>query len=580
MTFYQILTLASIVEREAVLAEEKPTIAGVYQNRIDGIKGVKNRLLNADPTVIYGADTVALAEMPLRRVAELLLLEGARDADEGASRCPANLAGLPDVHRSRVSSPWPIATPSLGFDRCGARPGHQGQATSTSSRSPTAAASTPSPRPRHEHRRTREVRLQLMAVAPAERCPSRPTSPHRRRRERLAAWDEADRDRPAGAPRPAPSAVRGGGRRCVFRRSSRAHALPHRVRARRGRGAGRGQLRAVPRDGRRDGRPRRLALHGSRRNARRRSARIVEAYRDLPTRWPELLAAVGAKRVAVEADVVSHADWERLAAAAPDVELVPGRGLARGATGRPRSRPSWSASRRPVPWRIAHSPRSCRDIQPGVTEAELALDLEWLMRTSGAEALAFDVACLAGPEAALPHGSPGDRPVLDRAGPAVRLRRAGCRLPERHDADALRRRADRPRPGDLRARRDARRRQRSRHSSPVSRRRPPRARRCRSGRAIDARRPATSSRPPATATHFGHGARTRDRARDARGAEPRPACARRRRCRSPTVFSVEPGIYLDGETGVRIEDLVALDAAAGTVERLTRFPREVLVVGG
>jgi Xaa-Pro aminopeptidase len=48
---------------------------------------------------------------------------------------------------------------------------------------------------------------------------------------------------------------------------------------------------------------------------------------------------------------------------------------------------------------------------------------------------------------------------------------------------------------------------------------------------------------------------------------------------SPTVFSVEPGIYLDGETGVRIEDLVAIDAAAGTVRRLTRFPREVLVVG-
>ena len=48
---------------------------------------------------------------------------------------------------------------------------------------------------------------------------------------------------------------------------------------------------------------------------------------------------------------------------------------------------------------------------------------------------------------------------------------------------------------------------------------------------------------------------------------------------SPTVFSVEPGIYLEGETGVRIEDLVLLDAGAGRVERLTRFPREVLVVG-
>ena len=48
---------------------------------------------------------------------------------------------------------------------------------------------------------------------------------------------------------------------------------------------------------------------------------------------------------------------------------------------------------------------------------------------------------------------------------------------------------------------------------------------------------------------------------------------------SPTVFSVEPGVYLDGETGIRIEDLVAIDAAAGRFERLTRFPSDVLVVG-
>ena len=48
---------------------------------------------------------------------------------------------------------------------------------------------------------------------------------------------------------------------------------------------------------------------------------------------------------------------------------------------------------------------------------------------------------------------------------------------------------------------------------------------------------------------------------------------------SPTVFSVEPGVYLEGEMGVRIEDLVLLDAEARRVERLTHFPREVVIVG-
>jgi hypothetical protein len=31
--------------------------------------------------------------------------------------------------------------------------------------------------------------------------------------------------------------------------------------------------------------------------------------------------------------------------------------------------------------------------------------------------------------------------------------------------------------------------------------------------------------------------------------------------------------------GVRIEDLVVLDAAAGRVERITEFPRDPLIVG-
>lgn len=54
MTFHQVLTLASIVEREAALAEERPLIASTYRNRL-GEKCARETFgyLQADPTAQY-----------------------------------------------------------------------------------------------------------------------------------------------------------------------------------------------------------------------------------------------------------------------------------------------------------------------------------------------------------------------------------------------------------------------------------------------------------------------------------------------------------------------------------------------
>ncbi|HEY8171382.1 MAG TPA: endolytic transglycosylase MltG [Candidatus Limnocylindria bacterium] len=58
LTIDEAVTIASIVEREAVLQEERERIAAVYINRyLNPDNGITNGLLNADPTLQYGLTT-------------------------------------------------------------------------------------------------------------------------------------------------------------------------------------------------------------------------------------------------------------------------------------------------------------------------------------------------------------------------------------------------------------------------------------------------------------------------------------------------------------------------------------------
>jgi UPF0755 protein len=112
LNFYQVLSLASIVEKEAKLDEEKPLIAGVYQNRLNGIPGIRNKILNADPTVIYANDTDQLEALDFDKWQEYRFGTVPKGVSLRDVPLPESLQGYQTyTHPGLI--PGPIATPTL-----------------------------------------------------------------------------------------------------------------------------------------------------------------------------------------------------------------------------------------------------------------------------------------------------------------------------------------------------------------------------------------------------------------------------------------------------------------------------------
>jgi UPF0755 protein len=109
MSFYQVLTLASIVEREAMLDSEKPLIAGVYANRLDPKKWPLG-LLQSDPTIFYLHDSLELAKEPVTDWPAYVFwapIKGGLTSDP----LPAALAGY-NTYTSKGLPPGPLDTPT------------------------------------------------------------------------------------------------------------------------------------------------------------------------------------------------------------------------------------------------------------------------------------------------------------------------------------------------------------------------------------------------------------------------------------------------------------------------------------
>lgn len=278
----------------------------------------------------------------------------------------------------------------------------------------------------------------------------------------------------------------------------------------------------------------------------------------------------GVRNLGVDPGAIRHAIWERMREAAPGLTLMPTKG--------------WGVALRAVkePAEIERIAAACAvadralaavlpKLLPGATEAEVAWLLEREMREGGAEALAFDVAALAGANAALPHGNPGARPfqrgevaLFDFGAQVAGYRSDMTRtlfVGAASDLDlALYQRVLDGQRAAIAA---------LQHAVENGASALP------SGRAADDAARAAMGNVNGVYEHgLGHGIglQTHESPSLSRGASEAPLP-------SPTVFSVEPGIYLEERIGIRIEDLVAVDLAGRSLSTLTRFPSAPLIVG-
>ena len=110
LDFYQVLTLASIVEREAQLDAEKPLIAGVYTNRLDKKKWPR-QMLESDPTIFYVHDSLELDKLGVPAWKDYLFWAPIKGGltDEAL---PPELAGY-NTYTSKGLPPGPISTPTV-----------------------------------------------------------------------------------------------------------------------------------------------------------------------------------------------------------------------------------------------------------------------------------------------------------------------------------------------------------------------------------------------------------------------------------------------------------------------------------
>jgi Xaa-Pro aminopeptidase len=283
---------------------------------------------------------------------------------------------------------------------------------------------------------------------------------------------------------------------------------------------------------------------------------FVEASRSLLADLAERLEG----RLGFESEHVSHAGSETLRAGG--LELVPRAGLVEGLRA-VKDEAELDAMRRASAITSEAFDRLSQERFVGRTERELAWRMQELFHELGADGEAFDTIVAAGANGARPHADPGERTI--EAGQLVVVD-AGAKL-DGYCSDCTRTFATGPLPERLK---EAYAVCLQAQQAGVEGVRPALA-----GIDADAVSRAVVESSPFAGT-FGHGLGHGVGLEVHEAPRLSPTAAPDEVLAAGNVFSVEPGVYLEGEGGVRIEDLVALGPDG--IEVLTTFTKDLVTV--
>jgi Xaa-Pro aminopeptidase len=124
----------------------------------------------------------------------------------------------------------------------------------------------------------------------------------------------------------------------------------------------------------------------------------------------ELLKKLGIRRLGFEQDGLTYGDYQSYAGQWTGIELVPTKNLVEELR-MVKDAGELSVMREAAALADAAFRHILGKLAPGVTEREIALELEWHMRQNGASAVSFQTIVASGERSALPHGVAGERPL-------------------------------------------------------------------------------------------------------------------------------------------------------------------------